>query len=171
MPGSRVLRVGEDRAQGGHAGARIDADFRERQPALDLIGLAVFKRQFNGDTPLARRQVLVGERAAQAQQGIARLLDIDEDRVELGHRRERSGLIGGHQRALGGQRAADTARDRGIDARTLKIDPGRLDIGLGLTPGRDGIVALLLADNAIRDERLIAAGQTPVDAAVATARS
>ena len=50
------------------------------------------------------------ERLAQREQVGRRFLDVDEDRVEPGDRRQRIGLVGGDQRAFGDVREADPAR-------------------------------------------------------------
>lgn len=73
--------------------------------------------------------------------------------------RQRLGLIGGDQGALGDRRSADAAADRRGDARVSKCDPAALhgsfgghDVGFGLTCGRGGILEILRADRIDLDQ-------------------
>ncbi len=71
----------------------------------------------------AHRQLLVvlqaagGQFATQLQQFGGRLAQVDVDRIQLLHRRQRFGLPGVDQRALGDRGLADAAADRRGDPR------------------------------------------------------
>jgi len=101
------------------------------------------------------------------------LLDIDEDGIQPLDDRERAGLVGCDQRALGEEGAPDPAADRsrnlGIaeaDAGGLQLRPHLLDRRLGL-PGRcDRVGIILLADGFARRQRLQPASNLRIASAV-----
>ena len=70
---------------------------------LDRAGVAVVAAvlELQADLRAAGADAACGERAAQREQLGARLLDVDIDRIEPLDHRERIGLVGGDQRALG----------------------------------------------------------------------
>ena len=106
------------------------------------------------------------ERAPQLHRLVGRLGEVDIDRIDLLHHRQRRGFTLADQRAFGHQRAANAARDRGrdpgiaeVDARGLQGRLGHGHIGLGLLLGRLCADEFLLADGLGLDQRLVALGQ------------
>ena len=79
---------------------------------------------------------------AQFQELGARLREVDVDRIELLDRRERRGLVRGHERALRDRRLADPPGDGRGDARVAEDHAGALQCGLR---GRDVRLGLLRA--------------------------
>ena len=107
----------------------------------------------------------MAEHPAQAEHVRARLLDVDEHRVEPLDLRERVGLRRGHQCADREQRAADAAADRRGDGGELQVDPRGLERSAGLRDGRlrlarrgDGVGVILPADRLGIGERLVTLG-------------
>ena len=102
-----MFGIGEQGAQGHHAGAFVHADVRELQAALMRIHGAVFEFQADRRLLGGGTQFPIGELSAQPQQILTGLGDIHIHRIKLAHGGQRLRLIGGHQRAGRERRLAD----------------------------------------------------------------
>jgi hypothetical protein len=146
-----VVRVRHDDAQREAASGGIDADFAEGE----LAGLRVFRavleqdghRQVGRSGHAAPRELL-----AQLQPLGARLREVDVDRIELLHRRERLGLVGRDESPLRDRRLADAPVDRRRDPRVVEDRLGArrlglrgLELGLRLAQCRGRVLVVLLA--------------------------
>ena len=155
------MRVWEPRAQGHGTRGRIDHRLGELQRAGISIGAAILKRQPDADRPARRAACLL----AQREQVSARLLDIDEHRVEPLDGRQRIGLAGGDEPAGRHQRAADASADRGGDAGVAKVDAGDFErcpvlrnARRRLARGGGGVGIVLPGDRFHLRERTVARG-------------
>ena len=127
-----ALGIGEHCAERDRTGALIDRHFGKQQLARRRVLGAIVEDQLDrGLVRVSTLQLAVGQLALQAEDLGGGLGDVHVDRVELLHGRERGGLVGGHQRALGHRGASDAAGNRrqyfGVD----QIDARGLDRRLG----------------------------------------
>ena len=92
------IRIREPCPQPDHTGGFIDGDVGEGQHAHVLVFAAVVEPQSDLDRVLAgAAQAPARELPLQPQELVARLCDVDIDRIELTHGRQRIRLIRGHQ--------------------------------------------------------------------------
>ena len=103
------------------------------------------------------------ERAAQVEDGGARLREVRVDRVELVDAGEQCGLRTAHERAFGDLGAAGATGDRRGDGGVVQVESRRGELGAALGDVRRAVrrravggVVLLLAERLLRDEPLIA---------------
>ena len=157
------MRVGKLGAQGDGTGALVYRHVGELELAVQRVGAAVFQPQ--RDLGRAAAQRALRQRPLQRQQSAAGLGDVHIDGVELLHRGQRSGLVGGNQRAHRHRRLADAPADGRIDAGVVQVDLGSLQrglgrghIGLALQLGGGGVVGLLLAHGLDGHQLFVAAG-------------
>src|SRR3546814_550980 len=106
------------------AGARIHGHVGELEYAFFGEGAAVLQLEPHPRGPAFARKLAREELLTQPQHVCARLLDIDEDRVDALDRGQRIGLRSRHQGAGGISRTPDPAGDRRANRGTAQIDLG-----------------------------------------------
>ncbi len=127
----RARRVRNQDAQQQAPGRLIDGDILELQRALCAVVAAIFEQDLRRSARAARLELAGLIVLLERQPFAAGLADVHIDGVQLLHGGHRPGLVGRHQGPLRDGRLADTARDRGGDARKSQIDAGAGQCGLG----------------------------------------
>ncbi len=157
------IRIWKARAERHRAGRRIDHRLGEFDVALGVVFLPV--AEFERDRRRRRDAPAAAQLAAQVEQVGARLLDVDEDRIEPLDRRQRRRLSDRDEPARGHQRTADAAGDRRGNVGETQIDLGGAhrgavlrDGGGGLVGGRFRVGVILFRDRLQIGERLVAIG-------------
>src|SRR3569833_145801 len=131
----RLVGVRELRPQRHGAGRLVDGDLRELERAVVLVRRAIAEDEL--DRGRAGRQLAFAQRGTQPQPGLARLGEIDVDRIERADRRERGRLVRGDERTRGDRRLADPAGDRRLDRGVVEVDPRELEGCFLLRDARD----------------------------------
>ena len=148
-----MVRVRENRAQRDRAGGLIDGDIRKFQRAGLRILKTVIRHQLHFRFAVFLFQAAIGQLLFQAQEIIARLGDVNIDRIQLLNSCQGSRLTILHQRPFGHRGFTNPAADRRgdfgvgqIDARSFhgrfRCDHGRI----ALLCRRDGGIVVLLTN-------------------------
>src|SRR3569832_2268889 len=111
----------ERRPQRHGAGRLVDGHLRELERAVVLVRRAIAEDEL--DRGRAGRQLAFAQRGTQPQPGLARLGEIDVDRVERADQHERGRQKHKDERTRGDRRLADPAGDRRQEHREDKKEP------------------------------------------------
>ncbi|CRI67575.1 hypothetical protein THIOKS1690004 [Thiocapsa sp. KS1] len=164
-----LLRVRDGGAQRDRAGSLVDRDLGGLQASRMRMDPAVLEDERHLCLLAVRfLQATVGEGAAQLEQLGAGLCEVDINRIDLLHGRQRFGLVGRYQGTLGDGRASDPPGDRRLDSTIGEVDLRALqgglidgDTGHGLLERRLGVVVVFLTHCLGLGEKRIAIGLQP----------